>query len=210
MGFKQKQLLIGGILLAASIYILGATFCSGIRIPFSIYDTEEADAFNMVMCSLAASYIGGLIIYALTVVLKNCNERKRRKWELDDLLNEFDKCFDLIEEKIDRIDMANCEMLKECKDNTYNDFLREFKTILEKASLYKDIMTEEENDIIAEVRRLLGGLINPPSMMDCDEANRCVQSLKDMRTNIDKLQLSFNKLFERKNSPKPQIKKSIS
>ena len=190
-----------------SIYVILAYILPCIRIPYCFVSEEIIMSFNDVSVSAAVSYLMGMLVYYLTVYRKNKRERKKRKWELDDLLKALNLAFELIETEIGRLAIANGAYLKNnCDDTTYNQFNTEFTSLLDKASLYKDIMTEEENDIIAEVRRLNGILINPPSMMDDGEAERCMQAIIEIRSNIDKLKQSFDKLLQRKGSPTPAFK----
>lgn len=210
--FKQQTMLfvskitpLWTIGIIVSIYVISTNLFHDIRIPFSIWDEARTETFNYIITSLSISYITGMLVYGLTVVYKNKKERKKRRGELENLVTIFNRVLEPLENEIDRFDNTDEETLKNSDDAVFNTFRDNLTKTLDRAYLYKDIMSEKECEKILDIRRALGILINPPSMMDGCEAERCLQALRDIRTDIDELQKSVYCLMKWNN--KKQSKK---
>ena len=102
-------------------------------------DKNETCSFNKICVSLAISCLSALFVYYSTVILKNHNERKKRKWELDKLFKEFNRTFETLELETDRVDALTEDGFKKCNDENVFSFLNDFTKVLDKAFLYKDI-----------------------------------------------------------------------
>lgn len=181
-----------------SIYVLVASVFPIIMIPFSLLNEQGTSSFNSIANSLAVSYLMGLFVYHLTVKRKNDKERKKRKWELDKLLTDISRHFEPVEDETGRIDKITGNSLKNLKKEIYETFIKNMTDSLDKAFLYKEIMNNAESDAFAEIRRLLGGIINPPSCMDDEEAKRNADALKKIQTELNKIRQSIDKLCNRK------------
>lgn len=205
---KWQYLCLVGVLI--SFYIIVSNVFPEIRIPYSIWDEATTVIFNGIITSLSISYITGMLVYILTVVYKNKKERIKRKGELDTLLKGLNRTLEPLEEAIDRFDKTDAKLLRESDDNTFNTFKDNLTKTLDGVHFCKDIMSEEEYERIADIRRALSVLINPPSMMDNDESERCLQALQDIRTDIDIFQKSvYHLMWQNNNKEKPRNKNSI-
>lgn len=195
---KWQYLCLVGVLI--SFYIIVSNVFPEIRIPYSIWDEATTEIFNGIITSLSISYITGMLVYILTVVYKNKKERIKRRWELDALVKGLNRSLELIENEIDRLDNTRAETLRASDDNAFNVFKEKLAKTLDGAHFCKDIMNEEEYERIADIRRALSVLINPPSMMDNDESERCLKALRDIRTDVDIFKKSVDQIMWRKNN----------
>lgn len=195
---KWQHLCWFGILI--SFYIIVSNVFSEIRIPYSIWDETTTGIFNGIITSLSISYITGMLVYILTVVYKNKKERIKRRWELDSLAKGLNRALELIENEIDRLDNTSAETLRDSDDNAFNAFKDNLTKTLDGVHFCKDIMNEKECEKISDIRRALSVLINPPSMMADDESERCLQALRDIRTDVDIFQKSVYQMMWLKNN----------
>lgn len=195
---KWQYLCLVGVLI--SFYIIVSNVFPEIRIPYSIWDEATTEIFNGIITSLSISYITGMLVYILTVVYKNKKERIKRRWELDALVKGLNRSLELIENEIDRLDNTRAETLRASDDNAFNVFKEKLAKTLDGAHFCKDIMNEEEYEMISDIRRALSVLINPPSMMDNDESERCLQALRDIRTDVNIFKKSVDQMMWRKNN----------
>ena len=190
-----------GILI--SVYIIASNVFPDIRISYSIWNETTTEIFNGVMTSLAVSYLTGMIVYGLTVVHKNNKERRKRRWELDALVTALNRVLEPLEETIGRFDRTDAKSLRKIKDDTFNTFIDNIVKTLDGVHFCKDIMNEEEYEKISDIRRALSVLINPPSAMDDDEVEWCLQALRDIRADIDFIQKSVYLLMWQKTKSEP-------
>jgi len=188
--FVKKITSLWAIGIIASIYVILTNIFHDIRIPFSIWDEVKTETFNYIMTALSISYITGMLVYGLTVIYKNKKERIKRRGELENLVTLFNRALEPLENEIGRFDNTYDETLKNSDDAVFNAFKDNLTKTLDRAYLYKDIMSEEECDIISDIRSALSIMINPPSMMDGGEAKLCLQELQEIRTCIDEFQKS--------------------
>lgn len=203
----QYLCIVGGLI---SFYVIVSNVFPETQVPYSVWDEATTERFNSIITSLSVSYITGLLVYYLTVIYKNKKERIKRRWELDTLVTEFTRALELLENEIGRIDNTSAETLRNCDEQNFNKFKGNLTKTLDSVHFCKDIMSEEEYERIADIQRAQSLLINSPSMMGDDESERCLQALRDIRTDIDILQKSvYHMMRKNNNKEKPRNNKFI-
>ena len=131
-----------------SVYILSAMVFSEIQIPFSLLSANAMHEFNRIIEELAISYLMGVFVYYLTVILKNKNDRRRRKWELYDILKDSNCLENTTGEKWTIFDE---ESYKELTPEKVSELNKHYYEFVQKLHLYDVILTEEELDNISVI-----------------------------------------------------------
>ena len=143
------------ILAFMALYILTAELFPNIRIPYSLLGEEQTRTFNTIMNSLAIGYITGYVIYLMTVTLKYKYERHRRFWEIHDLFAKFEEIEEYYPQRIEQI--PDDKILKTIKENG-ESITENLSSLLDRAFLYSNILSDKEVYLLCEIRRLMGNL----------------------------------------------------
>lgn len=144
-----------------SVYVLLAKVFEHLKIPYSFLSEKSTSELNEVLYSLAVSYLMGVFVYFVTVILFNMRERKNRKWEIYDLFQSFKQHInDYLDEKIegdfpkvvtsliDSLHTNRC--IEHCSEYTTPGELRlNFERL---KSIY-DSIRELNNRIIVEIQK---------------------------------------------------------
>ena len=126
-----------------SAYILSAMVFPEMRIHFSLLSADATDAFNRIIEALAISYLMGVFVYYLTVVLKNKNDRSRRKWELYDIVKESNYLENATGEEWPLFDEKS---YKELTPGEVSRISKQYFGFVQRLHLYDAILTEDELD----------------------------------------------------------------
>ena len=170
-----------------SLYIIVAYIFDIFKIPYSLFNEIETTRFNVILSSIAGSYLMGVFIYSLTVVYKNKIERGKRKWEINDLFRELEKQNDILDEKIgsDFGKTASMEWFKQDYNNEMNEnLIHSISSTIEKINLYRDLLTEKEIDQLNSI---------------C--TNLCIENITETST-PDDVKINFERLKQIYNSIK--------
>lgn len=177
---------------AVCIYILTARIFPCMQIQFSILDIEGTNCFNSIMESLAVSYLSGVFVYYLTVILTNKRNRRRQKWELYDTLKDQHK-FEYITG--DRWDLFNEDSYKKLTSEQVSKLINEYDHILKVLHRYDNVLIEEELDCLHDISQNLDFEVYNPYMQPIEiEKNVC--QIQAINRCIVKLQNSFIKLIK--------------
>lgn len=177
--------IIGGICL----YVLISAVFPIIRIPYSILDNEGTKKLNLVLENLAGSYLAGLLVYRLTVVLKHKIGRKRRFGEINALFENMREATVLLEEQAGkRIDRFNLEDYKEFFTAKLRQrFCAILSESLEKANNIKDILTDKEDKKISLIKNTYHHIEVYYEFMDINHATMEFNALVKVCKLIDEL-----------------------
>lgn len=177
---------------AVCIYILTARIFPCMQIQFSFLDIEGTNCFNSIMESLAVSYLSGVFVYYLTVILKNKINRNRQKWELYDTLKDHHKLEDITDE---RWDLFNEDSYKKLTSEQVSKLINEYDHILKVLHRYDNILTEDELDCLHDISQNLNFEAYCSNMRPI-EIEKNVGQIKAINRCIIKLQNSFIKLIK--------------
>lgn len=184
-----------------SVYVLVAAIFSGLRIPFSILGEEATKNFNEVAEALAVGYLTGMFVYYLTVIRSSRNERDRRIFEVSDVFNGLYDTVALLETEFGkRIELCDLTDYTLYTKNLHDDFISMLTCNIEKALLYKNILTRDEQNTIYEIRRIYKGIEPYSGFMDETEQKMQWNALKKVCELINESRNSV--LLEIQNSKK--------
>lgn len=189
ISYVNYWLLVGVVI---SIYILVAKLFPILQIPFSFLDIEGTTCFNSIMESLAISYLSGVFIYYLTVILKNRIRRRRQKWELYDVLKDHHKVEDITGEKWT---LFGEKRYKELTPEQVSGLIEEYDRIIKVLHRYDNVLTEEELDCLHDISQNLDFEVYNHEMLPI-EIEKNVGQIKAINQCIAKLQCSFEKLIK--------------
>ena len=141
------------------IYIVVSAVFPFIRIPFSILNENSTEAFNKMTEALSVGYLSSIILYYLSIVRRYKKERKCRIFEIYDLFNDLYDAVVYIEKEFGKgIKLFSCEDYCKYSNSTHEQFCKILSSNLGKAILYKDILTEQEQYTIFEIRKKYTGI----------------------------------------------------
>lgn len=150
------------------------------------------------MEGLSIGFLTSFFVYYLTVLHKNYNERKKRRFELHDIIKEFAQSFEATEMELGKLQMAKVSDYKENFNNTICKNLKDnLCKLLQQASMYRDLLDDQECEKLDEIRRLVGGIEEGSEYMSDIEAKMQLDSLVELRRNITCLECSIGKLINR-------------
>lgn len=165
-----------------------------VRLPFSFLNEGETERMNNLLISLSSSFITGAFVYYLTVIFKNKNERKNRKWELHDLLKQLEVVNEYVEQdtglKIDK--GLTFEWFKQNYNILIHGlFMQVINDVLEESNSYRYMLTDYENTQLDTIRRNIC-IFPPDKNMDNDEIKNNFERLKQVCQSIYELNNSIN------------------
>lgn len=190
------------ILAIISLYILMTELFPIIRTPYSLLSEEQTRTFNSIMNSLAIGYITGYVIYLMTVTLKYKYERHRRFWEIHDLFAKFEEIEEYYPQRIEQI--PDDKILKTIKENG-ESITENLSSLLDRAFLYSNILSDKEVYLLCEIRRLMGNLPIKNEITTDQDDEEYVKKIKEIHYNIYELTNETERLAHRKG----EIKESL-
>ena len=191
-----------------SIYAITAWLFPFAKFNFYIFPEETIDDFNSLSKDLAVSYLMGVFVYLLTGPLRSKIKRKRKKWELYDLILRLSNINDKL---LSSIGVERVELLtKENYQKNYNKEIQkelddELTPLLHQLSCWENILTEKECDMIANI-------YISKSIEICDEntddttADTNFRRLEDLCTNITEL---YNNIVEEVNPQGHKLRNNL-
>lgn len=171
-----------------SIYIIIASLIPCLQFDAIFLSDETVRRLNDILQSLSVSYLMGVFVYYLTGPLRYKKERKKRIWELYDIYVSLQKVSDeLVETMADRQDLITIDIFRDrFRKENFDKFQRRSNSILEKLGLYRNILTEKEIEIIANVRKVTS-IEEFNEYMETEEIEMNHQTLTTLFRNITKL-----------------------
>lgn len=163
-----------------------------LQIPFSILDIEGTKCFNSIMESLAVSYLSGVFVYYLTVILTYRRNRRRKKWDLNAVFKDYQSLEKLTGE---RWELFNEDCYKELKEKEITKLFNGYEYILKNLHYYDNVLTEEELDWLHDISRNLDFEVYNPYMQPV-EIEKNIGQIKEINNCIVKLQCSFTELIK--------------
>lgn len=180
------------LILIVCIYILFSKIFPILKIPYSFLEPDTNELFNNIIEELSIGYLSGYFIYFMTVEYKYMLERKKRKYELYDLSQEFAKAFEDVENATGRIEVMEIDTYKNiCTSELIGQLHIELTSLLNKAYLYKDILLQNEIDYLGSIRRLVGGLEGYNEFANEKEVKARLITLQDARKTVTLLEKSL-------------------
>ena len=189
ISYVNRWLLVGVIV---SVYILTTKIFPWLQIPFSVFDEEGTLLFNNVMEKIAISYLVSVLIYYITMIISNKNNRKRRRWELHDILKDHHTLEDITSERWNLFDE---DRYKELTPEQVFKLKQEYEHILKELHKYDNDLTEEELDCLQDISRDLDFEVYTSEMQPI-EIEKNVGQIREINKNIVKLQCSFTELIK--------------
>lgn len=180
-------------------YILSAQVFDCMKIPFSLFTDTETSNLNNVLCSLAGSYLMGVFIYTLTVILKNKIERRKRIWEIYDLFKKLEENTIYLDDKVGSDFAKNSSM--EWFEQVYNQELNEYlikniSSTLEKVNLYRYMLSDTEINLLHTIQTNL-----------CIDAFSSINTDNENKSNFKRLKQIYNSITLLNNGIIKEIKK---
>lgn len=189
ISYVNRWLLVGVIV---SVYILTTRIFPWLQIPFSVFDEEGTLLFNNVMEKIAISYLVSVLIYYITMIIRNKNNRKRRRWELHDILKDYHTLEDITSERWNLFDE---DRYKELTPEQVFKLKQEYEHILKELHKYDNVLTEEELDCLQDISRNLDFEVCTSEMQPI-EIEKNVGQIREINKNIVKLQCGFSELIK--------------
>ena len=186
-----------------SIYILLSSVFDCLRFPFSILSYDETKKMDTLLVNLASSYLTGYLVYYLTIIIKNKIERRKRKWELYDFFKTLEEANHFLEEeKGTRMDKNFTNDWYDWFINRYNariheKYLHIINQALEKEYLYREILTESENDQLQIIKNNINFTF-PDKFMKEEEIQLHFSCLKIISECIIKLNNRIRKKIQKR------------
>lgn len=171
------------------VYILSAMIFPEIQIPFSFLSANATQVFNRIIEALAISYLMGVFVYWLTVILKNINDRRRQKWELYDILKESNYLEKATGEKWTYF---NEERYKELTSEKVDELYQQYSKVVNRLHLYDAILTEEELDYLSQISTNID-FESYNKFMDPKQIAFNIKKIKAICEAIEKIQRSIIK-----------------
>lgn len=190
ISYVNRWLLVGVIV---SVYILTTRIFPWLQIPFSVFDEEGTLLFNNVMEKIAINYLVSVVIYYITMIIRNKNNRKRRRWELHDILKDYHTLEDITSERWNLFDE---DRYKELTPEQVFKLKQEYEHILKELHKYDNVLTEEELDCLQDISRNLDFEVYYTSEMQPIEIEKNVGQIREINKNIVKLQCGFSELIK--------------
>lgn len=187
-----------------SIYILVSSVWINIRIPYSLFDDKTTTQFNGCVEGLALNYLGGVIVFYLTVILKYKILRRKRKWELRDAIINLHNTLKVVEENFLYHPLGIDDFKEGFTPEVSETFTRNATEAIKRLLLYEDILTESE---INNLAYLQAHIWQKPDLATADEKSlkEEFEEFKRIHSVIEAFYHNINKEVE--NTPEPVIAK---
>lgn len=186
--YKANYALCIGTIISA--YILFAMVFPEMQIQFSLLSAEATQAFNRIIEALAISYLMGVFVYYLTVILKNKNDRSRRKWELNAIVKESNYLENI--QGRDKWPLFNKESYKELTPDEVSKLNKQYYEFVQRLHLYDAILTEDELDNLSIISTNID--FEPYNeFMDSEQITFNVEKIKAICKAVEKIKNSIIK-----------------